>query len=586
MKTITEQLTATVTAAFTACGYDASLGVVTVSDRADLCQFQCNGALSGAKLHHKAPRVIAQEVADRLQQNSQFQKVEIAGPGFINLTLTDEALLSATAAVAADAHLGIPQAQTAQTVVIDYGGPNVAKPLHIGHLRSAIIGEAIKRLTRACGHTAIGDVHLGDWGTPMGLVITELHDRHPDWRCFAADFDPATDTVPALDAPSLNEIYPFASARKKTDEDFAARAHQATFDLQNGRAGYLALWREILKVSVGDIRAAYDKLNVSFEYWYGESDADKYVPELMEILEAKSLVRQSEGAQIVEVARPDDVAPMPPILVRKSDGSITYETTDLATILQRQRDFAPDRILYLTDARQGLHFEQVFRAAKKAELVGDDTALDFLGFGTMNGADGKPYKTRDGGVMQLNDLLATATEAAYAKLSGSAYLDSLNEDEKRVLAQKVGIAAVKFGDLINNPARDYVFDLDKFLSFEGKTGTYLLYTITRINSILKRTGEPDGVIHGVYSDTERELLLKVLLTGDVFRRALAEKAPSFLAENAYQIASLFSKFYHDNRVIDEPDADKRASWLSLMALVRKELLLHLDILAIDAVENM
>ena len=586
MKTITEQLTATVSAAFTVCGYDASLGVVTVSDRADLCQFQCNGALGGAKLHHKAPRAIAEDVAARLRADARFRAVDIAGPGFINLTLTDEALLEAAAAVAADEHLGVPQADVPQTVVIDYGGPNVAKPLHIGHLRSAIIGEAIKRLTRMCGHRAIGDVHLGDWGTPMGLVITELHDRHPDWRCFAEDFDPAHDTVPALDAPSLNEIYPFASARKKTDEDFAARAHQATFDLQNGRPGYLALWQEILKVSVGDIRAAYEKLNVSFDYWYGESDADKYVPELMDILTQKALVRTSEGAQIVEVAREDDTAPMPPILVRKSDGSITYETTDLATILQRQRDFAPDRILYLTDARQGLHFEQVFRAARRAELVPESTALDFLGFGTMNGADGKPYKTRDGGVMQLSDLLATATDAAYEKLCGSTYLDSLNEAEKRELAQKVGIAAVKFGDLINNPARDYVFDLDKFLSFEGKTGTYLLYTVTRINSILKRTGEPDGTIRGIYSDTERELLLKILLTGDVFRRALAEKAPSFLAENAYQLASLFSKFYHDNRVIDEPDADKRASWLALMALVRRELLLHLDILAIDAVENM
>lgn len=586
MKTITEQLTATVSAAFTACGYDASLGVVTVSDRADLCQFQCNGALGGAKLHHKAPRAIAEDVAARLRDDTRFRVVDIAGPGFINLTLTDDALLEAAAAVAADDHLGVPQADAPQTVVIDYGGPNVAKPLHIGHLRSAIIGEAIKRLTRVCGHRAIGDVHLGDWGTPMGLVITELHDRHPDWRCFAPDFDPAVDTVPALDAPSLNEIYPFASARKKTDEDFAARAHQATFDLQNGRAGYLALWQEILKVSVGDIRAAYEKLNVSFDYWYGESDADKYVPELMEILTQKSLVRTSEGAQIVEVAREDDTAPMPPILVRKSDGSITYETTDLATILQRQRDFAPDRILYLTDARQGLHFEQVFRAARRAELVPESTALDFLGFGTMNGADGKPYKTRDGGVMQLSDLLSTATDAAYEKLCGSTYLDSLSEAEKRELAGKVGIAAVKFGDLINNPARDYVFDLEKFLSFEGKTGTYLLYTVTRINSILKRTGEPESTIHGIYSDTERELLLKILLTGDAFRRALAEKAPSFIAENAYQLASLFSKFYHDTRVIDEPDAEKRASWLALMALVRRELLLHLDVLAIDAVENM
>ena len=586
MKTITERLTNLVSTAFAAAGYDPSLGLVTVSDRADLCQFQCNGALSGAKLHHKAPRAIAEDVVAILQRDMRFKQVTIAGPGFINLSLNDGVLLAALAEMAADEHLGVPQAEEPQTVVIDYGGPNVAKPLHIGHLRSAIIGEAMKRLARVCGHKAIGDVHLGDWGTPMGLVIEELHDRHPEWRCFAPDFDPATDTVPALDAASLNEIYPYASARKKEDAEFRDRAHAATFELQKGKPGYIALWKEILKVSVADIRTAYEKLNVDFEYWYGESDADKYVPELMDILTGKALLRESDGALVIDVAREEDTAPMPPIIARKTDGSITYETTDLATILQRQRDFAPDRMLYLTDARQGLHFEQVFRAARLAGLTDENVTMDFLGFGTMNGADGKPYKTRDGGVMQLNDLLATATEAAYEKLSTSAYLDGADEAEKRELAGKVGIAAVKFGDLVNNPTRDYVFDLDKFLAFEGKTGTYLLYTITRINSVLKKAGEAGGTIAGLYSDTERELVLKLLLSGDVFRRALAEKAPSFLCENAYQLASIFSKFYHDNRVIDEPSEVKKSSWLSLMALVRRVLLLHLDTLAIDAVENM
>lgn len=586
MKTILEQLTDTVSAAFAAAGYDADLGAVTVSDRADLCQFQCNGALSGAKRHHKAPRAIATDVAAVLIADPRFSLVEIAGPGFINLSLTDETLLAALQALADDPHGGIPQAEHPQTVVLDYGGPNVAKPLHIGHLRSAIIGESLKRLARACGHTAISDVHLGDWGTPMGLVITELHDRHPDWRCFAPDFDPESDTVPALDADSLNEIYPFASARKKTDDDFRERAHEATFDLQNGRAGYLALWREILKVSVNDIRTAYDRLNVSFDYWYGESDADRYVPALMEQLEQKHLLRESEGARVIDVVREEDTAPMPPIIARKSDGSITYETTDLATILQRQQDFAPNRLLYLTDARQALHFEQVFRAARLAELVPDETALDHLGFGTMNGADGKPYKTRDGGVMSLNLLLQTATEAAYDKLQNSAYLQTADELEKRAVAQKVGIAAVKFGDLINNPTRDYVFDLDKFLAFEGKTGTYLLYTVTRINSVLKKVADAPVALHGLYSDTERELALKLLLSGETFRRALEEKAPSFVCENAYSLASVFSKFYHDNRIADEPDADKKASWLWLMTLVRQMLCRHLETLAIDWVENM
>ncbi len=586
MKTLTERLTDTVSAAFAAAGYDPSLGAVTASDRADLCQFQCNGALSGAKLHHKAPRAIAADVAAILAADPQFALVDVAGPGFINLSLTDEALLSALADMAADPHLGVPQAEAPMTMVIDYGGPNVAKPLHIGHLRSAIIGEALKRLARVNGHHVIGDVHLGDWGTPIGLVITELHDRHPDWACFGEDFDPARDTVPALDAPSLNEIYPFASARKKEDDDFRERAQKATFDLQQGRPGYIALWKEILKVSVGDIRTAYDKLNVSFDYWYGESDADKYVPELMGILEKGGLLRESDGASVIDVATEADTAPMPPVIVRKSNGSVTYDTTDLATILQRVQDFAPDRILYLTDARQGLHFEQVFRAARRAGLVDGHVALDFLGFGTMNGADGKPYKTRDGGVMQLNDLLAAATEAAFEKLNGSAYLDGLTEEDKRTLAQKVGIAAVKFGDLVNNPTRDYVFDLDKFLSFEGKTGTYLLYTVTRINSVLKKAGDDVGTVTGLYSDTERELVLKLLLSGETFRRAMQENAPSFVCENAYQLASVFSKFYHDNRILDEADAQKRASWLALIALVRRVLLLHLDTVAIDAVENM
>lgn len=585
MKTITTHLTDIVAAAFEKAGYDPSLGTVTVSDRADLCQFQCNGALAGAKLHHKAPRAIAEDVAARLREDPQFAMVDIAGPGFINLSLTDEALLDAVRALAADEHLGVPQAENPLTVVIDYGGPNVAKALHIGHLRSAIIGEALKRLIRVCGHKAIGDVHLGDWGTPMGLVIEELHDRHPEWACFKDDFDPATDTVPALDAASLNEIYPFASARKKTDEDFRDRAQQATFDLQNGHAGYRALWQEILKTSVADVQTAYDKLNVSFDYWYGESDADRYVPELMGILSSKGLLRESDGALVIDVAREEDTAPMPPIIARKSNGAIGYDLTDLATILQRQQDFAPDRILYLTDARQGLHFEQTFRATRAAELVPAETVLDFLGFGTMNGADGKPYKTRDGGVMQLNDLLATATAAAYDKLRESAYLNELDDAEKQVLAQKVGIAAVKFGDLQNNPARDYVFDLDKFLAFEGKTGTYLLYTVTRINSVLKKASAADDIC-GIYSDTERDLVLKLLLSGEVFTRALAEKAPSFLCDNAYQLASLFSKFYHDNHVLGEEDADKKQSWLWLMTLVRRMLLLHLDTLAIDAVENM
>ncbi len=589
MKTMTDRLTELVSDAFESCGYDRSLGAVTISDRMDLCQFQCNGALGGARLHRKAPAAIAQDVAAALRENPLFERVEVAGPGFINLTLADSALLEAVNAIGADERLGIPQPERPQTIVLDYGGPNVAKPLHIGHLRSAIIGEAIKRLARTCGHRVTGDIHLGDWGLQIGLVIAELSQRHPDWNCFAEGFDPARDSVPALDVDTLSEVYPFASARSKTDEAFRELAHRATVELQSGRPGYIALWKEIMRVSVADLKKSYDRLSVSFDLWYGESDSDRYVPELMERLESQGLLRESDGALVVDVATEEDREPMPPVIVRKSDNSNIYATTDLATLIQRTRDFDPDAVWYVVDTRQGLHFRQVFRCARRAGLVPEKTALEFLGFGTMNGSDGKPYKTRDGGVMRLSDLLETATAAAYDKLRDSSYLATVSEAEKTEIAARVGMAAVKFGDLINHRAKDYVFDLDKFLSFEGKTGTYLLYTVTRINSILKRVGEEAetaGEITAVHTETERELLLKLLLTGNAFVRALEEKAPNLICENAYQIASVFSRFYHDSRVVDEPDAARRRSWIALIRLTRRLLLLHLEVLGIEPVENM
>lgn len=589
MKAITAVLTDLVSEAFESCGYDRSLGAVTISDRMDLCQFQCNGALGGARLHHKAPAAIAQDVAAILRQNPLFEKVDIAGPGFINLTLSDRSLLEFVNALGADEHMGIPQPERPQTIILDYGGPNVAKPLHIGHLRSAIIGESLKRLVRACGHRAVGDIHLGDWGLQIGLVIAELAERHPDWRCFSDAFDETKDPVPSLDVDTLNEVYPFASQRSKSDEAFRALAHRATYELQNGRPGYIALWKEILRVSVADLKKSYDRLNVSFDLWYGESDSDRYVSALMERLESKGLLRESDGALVVDIATEEDREPMPPVIVRKSDNSNIYATTDLATIVQREKDFSPDAIWYIVDTRQGLHFRQVFRCARKAGLVREETALEFLGFGTMNGSDGKPYKTRDGGVMRLSDLLETATDAAYDKLRDSSYLATVSEEEKAEIAARVGMAAVKFGDLINHRAKDYVFDLEKFLSFEGKTGTYLLYTVTRINSILKRVGEEADAaeaVTDVYTETERELLLKLLLTGNAFMRALEEKAPNLICENAYQIASVFSRFYHDSRVVDEPDLDKRRSWIALIQLTRRLLLLHLEVMGIEPVENM
>jgi len=585
MRSITEKLTSLVSDAFEACGFDRTLGAVSLSDRLDLCQFQCNGAFAGAKAYHKAPFMIADAVAEKLRADPVFAKVEVVKPGFLNLTLTDNAMVAAASEIAADAHGGLPQAEKPLSIVIDYGGPNVAKPLHIGHLRSAIIGEALKRLARACGHTVVGDVHLGDWGLQIGLVIAELAARNPEWRCFAPDFDPEKDTVPALDADLLCEVYPFASKKSKEDEAFKEIAHQTTYELQNGRPGYIALWKEILRVSVADLKANYSRLNVDFEYWYGESDADKYIPQLMETLAEQQLSYESEGALVVDVAEETDKAPMPPIIVRKSDNSSIYATTDLATIIQRQKDFAPDKIWYVVDKRQELHFTQVFRCAHKAGLVPPTTELAHLGFGTMNGADGKPYKTRDGGVMRLSDLIGTVTDASLARLAQSSFVAEADRED---YARKLGMAAIKFGDLINHRSKDYIFDLDKFMSAEGKTGIYLLYTVSRINSILKKVGESaeGAALTAIATDAERDLLLKIMMTGDAFAIALSEKAPNYVCENAYQLATAFSRFYHDCRIADEADAALRESRIALAALVRSQLLLHLEVLGIEAVENM
>lgn len=583
MQPVTQILTDIVSAAFEKCGYDGKLGTVTASDRLDLCQFQCNGAFAGAKLYKKAPFMIAEDVAAVLREEGIFSAAEVVKPGFLNLTLNDEYMLKIVKEIENDEFCGIPQAEKPQTIVIDYGGPNVAKPLHIGHLRSAIIGESLKRLARACGNTVYGDVHLGDWGLQIGLVIAELNERYPNWKCFENGFDPEKDSVPELSPELLCEVYPFASKKSKENEDFKAKAHTATFELQNGRPGYIALWKEILRVSIADLKSNYSKLDVDFDYWYGESDADKYIPELMKILEDKKLSYESNGALVVDVAEESDKAPMPPVIVRKSDNSSIYATTDLATIIQREKDFHPDKIWYVVDKRQELHFTQVFRCARRAELVPPETELEFLGFGTMNGKDGKPYKTRDGGVMRLSDLIETVTDASLERLASSSFVA---EEDREDYARKLGMAAVKFGDLINHRSKDYIFDLDKFMSAEGKTGIYLLYTVSRINSIMKKAGDFKAQLNGIYTEAERELMLKLIMTGNAFSYAMDEKAPNYVCENAYQLAVSFSKFYHENNILNEPDEAKKASWLALAKLTRKVIVKHLDILGIDTVENM
>ncbi|NLT40116.1 MAG: arginine--tRNA ligase [Clostridiales bacterium] len=584
MNTITKDLSAAVGAAFEECGYGASHGIVTPSNRPELCQFQCNGAFAAAKKHGVAPMVVAAEVAERLQGGT-FCRAEAVKPGFINITLTDEYLAARCAEIALDPFLGVPQTGAGSTVVVDYGGANVAKPLHVGHLRAAIIGEAVKRLARASGMKAIGDVHMGDWGLQMGLVIAQLSEQNPHWRCFAPDFDPEKDTVPPLNVDELNDIYPEASKRSKTDAEFNEKAHRITAELQAGHPAYTAVWREIMRVSVDDLKRNYGRLRVSFELWYGESDAEKYVPDMMEILRSSGFLRFSDGAQIVDVEEPGDTAPVPPVIVKKSDNSNMYATTDLATLLQRERDFSPDEIWYFTDKRQNLHFKQVFRCAKKTGIVPEKTGLFHMGFGTMNGPDGKPFKTREGGVMRLSELLDSVTAAALSKLKDSEFVQ---EGDQTALAEKVGIAALKFGDMINHPTKDYVFDMDKLLSFEGKTGVYLLYTVTRINSILRKAGPGSGEAppSGVYSASERDLMLTLVMTGDAYEHALAERSPSYICDNAYRTAVAFSRFYHENHILTEQDPVKRSSWLALCRLTGRLLTAQLDVLGIETVENM
>lgn len=584
MKTLMEALNEVVSNAFSACGYAPEYGAVHLSDRMDLCPFQCNGAFAAAKQYHKAPAAIAREVAAVLDEGAEFEKAEAVGPGFLNLIPRNGWLASFALEFAGDSAFSVPQIGRDQTILIDYGGPNVAKPLHIGHLRSAIIGESLKRIARACGYHVIGDIHLGDWGLQIGLVIAELADRNPAWRCFAADFDPARDTAPMLDTDMLSDVYPFANARSKEDAAFRSRAKNATGKLQEGHVGYRAIWQELMRVSVADLKRNYEKLGVSFDLWYGESDSDPYIPKLMQILEKQKLLLRSEGALVVDVALEEDRAPVPPVIVKKSDSSNIYATTDLATLLQRQRDFSPNQIWYVVDNRQSLHFTQVFRCAQMAGIVPADTKLSFLGFGTMNGPDGKPYKTRDGGVMRLEDLIKTVTAASAEKMAETSLL---SEAERAECARKIGVAAIKFGDLINHRTKNYMFDLDKFLSFEGKTGTCLLYTVTRICSVLEKAGDaPVPAPRRFHSDTQRELVIQLLLTGDVFRRALFEKAPNEICEHAYQIAALFSRFYHDSHVLSEPELQKREDWLATMVLTKRVLELHLHVLGIEPVDRM
>ncbi len=585
---LTEELSTLVGAAFAAEGFDPSFGAVRNSDRPDLAQFQCNGALAAAKAAKLNPRAVAEKVAAALKSAPIFAEVSLAGPGFINLTLTDAALDERLGALATEQRLGGWRAAAAETIVLDYGGPNVAKPLHVGHLRSAIIGECLKRLFRFAGHTVIGDIHLGDWGLPMGQLITELKREQPD----IVYFDPSvTGPYPDRSPVSLDDLerlYPQASAACKADEARAAEARQATAELQAGRPGYRALWKHFVSVSRAAIEREYADLGVTFDWWKGEADVDPLIAPMVEKLRAQGVAVDDNGAVVIHVARNDDKKEFPPLILYKSDGGVMYGTTDLATIIDRRDSVQPDRILYVVDGRQRDHFEQVFRASQIAGIYPKDR-LEHLWFGTMNGKDGKPFKTRAGGVLKLRDLIDMVEERAAERLKENGFADGYGADEAVDIAHRIGLAALKFADLSNPRTSDYIFDLDRFIAFEGKTGPYLHYASVRVRSVLKKAQEAGAGDAGsvrIASKEERDLALTLLQFGEAVKDAVEKRLPHYLCEHAFNLAQAFSKFYAACRIVDETDGVLRASRMSLAAATGRQLDLILDMLGMPAPEKM
>ncbi len=580
---LTAELTALASAAFVAEGFDGAFGAVRVSDRPDLAQFQCNGALGAAKSAGRNPRELGEKIAARLKADPLFASVTVAGPGFVNMTLTDEAL-------SARVNAGVPgwRAAAPETIILDYGGPNIAKPLHVGHLRSAIIGECLKRLFRASGHTVIGDIHMGDWGLPMGQLITEVKRERSELPYFDAGFTGPYPEQSPVSLDDLERLYPQASAACKADPARAAEARQATAELQAGRPGYRALWAQFLAISRAAIEREYEELGVTFDWWKGEADADPLIAPMIEKLRQDGLTEIDEGAEIMRLARPGDKKDLPPLILYKSDGAVMYGTTDLATILDRRETAHPDRILYVVDGRQRDHFEQVFRAADKAGIFPEDR-LEHLWFGTMNGKDGKPFKTRAGGVLKLRDLIGQVQTAAFQRMIENDIVKGLTESEAEDVKRKVGVAALKFADLSNPRTSDYIFDLDRFTSFEGKTGPYLLYASVRARSILRKAAEAGvggaGAI-AVGEPEERALALMLLQFGEAVKDACDRRLPHFLCDHAFRLAQSFSSFYAACRIVDEADARVRASRLGLVAAFARQLDAMLDILGMPAPERM
>ena len=594
MKKLLEILTQEVADAFEKAGYDKEKAKVIVSNRPDLCDYQCNGAMALAKMAGKAPFIIAEEITSFLSGSNAFEKVEVVKPGFINLKINDEFLVSYLTSMKEDDMLGVEKEEKPKNIVIDFGGANVAKPLHVGHLRSAVIGECLKRICKFKGNNVVGDAHLGDWGLQMGLIISEVQERQPDLPYFDENYEGEYPTEPPFTIAELGEIYPCANAKSKTDDDFKEKARLATYEMQMGRRGYRALWKHIIDVSLPDLKNNYDNLGVSFDLWGRESDAHELIPDMVKYLKDGNYTTVSEGALVVEVKEETDKKEIPPCMILKSNGATLYNTTDLATIVSRMKDYNADHIIYVVDNRQELYFETVFRCAKKTKLVNEDTKLTFLGFGTMNGSDGKPFKTRDGGVMRLENLVADIDKAVFDKIMENR--ETSNEEAEKT-SKIIGLAALKYGDLSNQASKDYVFDISKFISFEGNTGPYILYTIVRIKSILSKYAESIGTNNNELDlssyklisssfDCIKNLMMTIAKFNEVIDNAYEELAPHKICAYIYELSDNFNRFYHETKILSEENEELKKSYIALINLVKETLEKSIELLGFSAPDKM
>lgn len=589
MNKILDVISEEVKKAFETAGYDRELGRVTLSNRPDLCEYQCNGSLAGAKKYHKAPLMIAQGVAEVLKENPVFSEVSAVAPGFLNLKVSEEFLSGYLNEMAASEKFGVAEPEKKETIIIDYGGPNVAKPLHVGHLRSAVIGESIKRILRYAGHDVTGDIHLGDWGLQMGQIITELQVRQPELPYFDENYTGEYPEEAPFTIAELEEIYPTASGKCKVDEAYKERAMENTRKLQDGVRGHRALWQHILRVSIADMKKNYEKLNVDFDLWNGESTVQYLIPGMVEKMKKDGFAHESEGALVVDVKEETDTKEIPPCIILKSDGAALYSTTDLATIEERMEKYHPDTLIYITDKRQVMHFEQVFRCARKTGLVEPDTSLRHIGFGTVNGSDGKPFKTRQGGVPRLENLIEEIDDEMYHKIRESRR--ELSDEEARKTADIVGLAALKYGDLSNQAAKDYVFDVDRFTSFEGDTGPYILYTIVRIKSILEKYVQQGGSLEGLsilpaQNPDEKALMLEISGFQSMIAGAEKEFAPNRVCAYIYDLSNAFNRFYHETKIIAEEDETRKAGLIALLMLTKGVLEDCIDLLGFGAPDRM